>query len=235
MPGWKHFTRWNEIAWHSYRKYVAVNAPGLIGSKEDCADLSMFLLIDFARQNGLPVTLEDNDKNRYSSQDDQAIYFAPGYPTDLHIANWEDSWEKFYDIVKQRIGAKALFRRNTVWNPAGPAPGDLLLNETHCALVFRVYPPGARHPHADNSKIPNFPGDLTAKEQFHTQEYFLGTTTPYFGVTQHRNADTDFHFDYLNSRSNSKRNAELIYFANARQALQAGFVFCQYSAGVLGS
>ena len=37
------------------------------------------------------------------------------------------------------------------------------------------------------------------------------------------------HFNFLNSRGNAKRNAELIYFANARQLRDEGFDFYGYS------
>ncbi len=233
MPAWKHFKRWSEFAWLEYRKHVGVSAPQLQGRNEDCADLSMLLLIEFASKQGLPVSFEDNDGNRYSSSEDRAVYFAPGWPSDIHIADWNTS-EKFYVVVKRRIGSKGLYKRNTVANYAGPAPGDLLLTESHCALVYRVYPPGIPHPQWNNPRVPSFPGGDTAMEQGTVTEYFKGTTVPYpQDVTSNRGPDKDYHFDYLNSRGNAKRKAELIYFANARQALQAGFAFCQYSAQVL--
>ena len=43
----------------------------------------------------------------------------------------------------------------------------------------------------------------------------------------------DWHFDYLNSRGDAKRNAELIYFANAKDFLKYGFEFRIYSDEVL--
>ena len=233
MPAWKHFNRWSEFAWLQYRKHVGVRAPRLRWRTEDCADLSMLLLIEFASKQGLPVSFKDNDDNRYSSSEDRAVYFAPGWPSDIHIADWNTS-EEFYQVVKRRIGTEALWKRNTVANYAGPAPGDLMLTESHCALVYRVYPPGIPHPQWDNPRVPSFPGGDTAMEQGFVTEYFKGTTVPYpQDVTAHRRPDNDYHFDYLNSRGNAKRNAELIYFANARQAVQAGFVFCKYSAQVL--
>ena len=56
------------------------------------------------------------------------------------------------------------------------------------------------------------------------------------GVTVSRVPEGPFkgnvHFNYLNSRSSWKRNAELIYFANARQLREDGFEFYEYSLAV---
>ena len=229
MPAWEHRNRWYSGNYYeAYREYVAVNAPRLpyhpAHKKEDCADLSMLLLIEFAARHFLTIELQDNDGRRYNSQEDGS--------GSLKWWNW---WE-FYEAVKQRIGARSLFMKNTV--PAGntgttPRPGDLLLNATHCALVWAVYPPGVSHPRIHDSKLSNFPGHEAALEDFNRQEYFKGTTLPYpSDVTAHRAPDSDVHFDYLNSRGNAKRNAELIYFANARQAVEAGFSFREYAPQV---
>src|SRR5262245_9823694 len=164
MAAWKHFRNWNDTAYQSYRKHVEARAPQFRGRNEDCADLSMLLLIEFAAKEGLPVTLEDNDNNQYSSRESETVYYKGGQAGKYMFANlakrsvtWRDSAE-FYDAVKRRIGAEALWKENTEVNYGAPVAGDLLLNKSHCALVFRVYPPGVRHPKSNDFEIPIFPG-----------------------------------------------------------------------------
>ncbi len=229
MPAWTHYNRWYDANYYDdYRYFVSWHAPSLARhpeyKKQDCADLSMLLLIQFAADNHLTVELQDNNGRRYRSEEEGG-----------GSLKWRNQTE-FYQAVKQRIGASSLHLRNTV--PSGqtgktPRPGDLLLNSTHCAIVFAVYAPGVPHPRWDDQKLPSFPGPDKAMADFNGQEYFKGTTVPYpQDVTAHRGPDDDYHFDYLNSRGNAKRNAELIYFANARQAVEAGFSFREYAPQV---
>lgn len=204
----------------------------------------MKILIYFAAQAGLPVTFEDNDGIHYTSRADFAIFkhrfswaleLTGGGPV-VKSLSWKDDKAKFYEAVKQRIGVEALWNRNTVRNYRGPQPGDLVIRygggNHHAALVYAVYPPGAPHPKQKYKDIPDFPGDSQAIEEFHQTEYFRGTvgTT---GATAYRQPDHDFHFDYLNSRSKFKRNAEILYYANADQFLRDGFEFRAYAPGVL--
>ena len=125
---------------------------------EDCADLSMLLLIEFAASNGLPVTLRDNDGNAYSSKGEVTYHQRRiwGLPTGYLGANTWGNKDEFYQVVRDRIGAEALFKENTASdNNFVPAMGDLLLNSSHCAIVFRVYPPGAPHQLWNNSTVPD--------------------------------------------------------------------------------
>ena len=69
-------------------------------------------------------------------------------------------------------------------------------------------------------------------QQFYTTEYFRGTVND-DGVTTYRRPDKDIHFDYLNSRGEDKRNAEVIYYANAAQLADDGFEFRKYAPKVL--
>ena len=62
IEAWKHSNHWDDEKFMAYRNYVARMAPQLRGRTEDCADLSMLLFIDFAADNGLPVTFWDNDR-----------------------------------------------------------------------------------------------------------------------------------------------------------------------------
>ncbi len=242
MPAWQHGKKWDNAAYLGYRRHVGKRAPELRGRSEDCADLSMLLLIEYASQEGLPVSLQDNDGNRYRSTTNYTSYEVGGAAGVLFAVtgmggikktvSWQNA-DQFYQAVRQRIGAKALYGPNTVANYGPPAPGDLMLTETHCALVYKVYAPGERHPQSSNTNIPNFPGPATAKEQFNVTEYFKGTVEPQYGMTFHREPDKEYHFDYLNSRSKHKRNAELLYFANATQTRADGFLFCTYAPSVL--
>ncbi len=267
MAAWIH---WNPKGWDDdtynkgYRAYVSKYAAELRGREEDCADLSMYLLIRFAMAMGLPVTFQDVDGWRYMSKADRA--FGPGHRTfgsftfDVEPARWPaaplQGWLAFYKVVMKYIQTKSLFQLNTEPSKVGPQPGDLMIRYTeslghadnhHTALVYEVYSPGALHPKWQDRTIPDFPGNYPALDVFHQTEYFRGTTKPskyqIFGsvyaddnVTDPnlgRKPDTDVHFDYLNSRADKKRNAELIYFANARQFREDGFQFFKYGKNVL--
>jgi hypothetical protein len=240
MAAWVHSAqkRWNEVHYYEYRKIVANKAASYRGRSEDCADLSMMLLIRYAAKEGLPVTFEDNAGKKYRSTDDY-IHFGGVNPTDLYIA-----------IVHDKIGVEALWKRNTVVNPTGPTAGDLLIrwssktftmgkikveveDNHHAALVIRHYNIGVSHP-LEKDKMPDFPGAESAEDMLNLNktQYFRGTTDKN-GVTVSRRPDRDVHFDFLNSRSSAKRNAEVIYFANARQLQEEGYQFRMYSNNVL--
>jgi hypothetical protein len=239
VAAWKHdnTTGWKDGTYYEkYRMLVASKAPGFRKRDEDCADLSMLLLVQFAAQNGLALTFEDNAERRYISK-------APGTILTIKLGEGslmftDPSWstpDEYYAALRQRIGAESLWKHNTVKNPHGPQPGDLLLSDEHAALVYFTYPPGLRHPKQDDMSVPNFPGPDEAKKQVNVTEYFKGTVLPGYGLTVSRLPDQDAHFDYLNSRADAKRNAELIYFANARQAHDDGFEFRAYSLSVLNN
>ena len=70
-----------------YRKYVEVTVPNagygvFEGAHEDCADLSIRLLIDFAASQGLPFTFRDVSGWRYISKAERA-FGPPDAPYDL--------------------------------------------------------------------------------------------------------------------------------------------------------
>ena len=68
MPAWNHTDSWNDGYYDAYRKYVKFNAPAMKGRLEDCADLSMLLIVEFAALYGLPLTFTDNREVIYSSR-----------------------------------------------------------------------------------------------------------------------------------------------------------------------
>jgi len=63
MAAWRHWAFWDGSAYQGYRKYVSQRAPAFRGRDDlDCADISIYLLIDYAAQAGLPVTFWDNNQ-----------------------------------------------------------------------------------------------------------------------------------------------------------------------------
>src|SRR3712207_3708469 len=71
MPAWKHSDVNDCTAWETYgnyRKYVGSKGADMRWREEDCANLSMSLLIDFAAEHGLTLTFEDNAGRRYISK-----------------------------------------------------------------------------------------------------------------------------------------------------------------------
>jgi hypothetical protein len=53
MPAWMQGNNWNGSYYKAYRDYVETTAPSLNGEEEDCADLSLRLLVDFAEEHAL--------------------------------------------------------------------------------------------------------------------------------------------------------------------------------------
>jgi hypothetical protein len=239
MAAWKHYSQWNEARYKQYRNYAANKAPGYKGRKEDCADLSIMLLIDFAAANGLPITFKDVDDWFYISK----AWYAWG--PDGHIINVPFfTKEMFTTVVQKNIQTKSLWYHNTVVNPSGPEAGDLMMKYTtgfagrtvdnHTALVFSVLPPGKSHPKSHDPNVKIFPGREKAKEDFNGTEYIMGTVDKDDDwATTSLDPDKEYHFDYLNSRGDKKRNAELIYYANKAQLLDDGFEFRRYAPLVL--
>jgi hypothetical protein len=244
MPAWQHNKSWTNDYYNKYRAYVAKVAPTLAGPHKnsrgedlDCADLSIRLIIDFAAANGLPLNFLDVSGFIYTSK---ARW--PFGPNDQQRPSQVFANKELFTIfVRQNIQTKSLWNLNTDVNPDGPSAGDLLMRYSegasgmadnhHTALIFAAYAPGVAHPKA-KSDTPSFPGPDEAMSQVRVTEYFMGTVDDDF-VTKSRAPDAQTHFDYLNSRGNAKRNAELVYFANAAQFLKIGFEFRKYSDFVL--
>jgi len=144
MGAWIHNAVWSDALYLDYRNYVKANAPKLRWQTEDCADLSISLLIDFAADKHVEVTFVDNDQNYYMSR-------ARGAPELDPYFTWKTK-EEFYEVVKRKIGTAALWKQNTVKNNDGPMPGDLMMRYEdfwggyhHTALIYEVYQPGVCH------------------------------------------------------------------------------------------
>ena len=241
MPAWKHSEVNDWTAWETYqnyRKYVASKASSFRGREEDCADLSMSLLIDFAADQGLPLTFEDNAGRRYISKASGVV--IPYTHQNPHVVVSGQGWttkEEYRRWVLNRIGVHSLWTRNTVVNKAGPEQGDLMIiyknggERHHTALVYRVYAAAEKHAKTDDKGIPNFPGGDAAEKQLDVTEYFRGTLGT-DGATKTRLPDGNVHIDFLNHRSVKKPKAELIYYAETKQLTDEGFQFRQYNSKV---
>src|SRR5438309_1872353 len=70
MPAWEHSTTWgwNSKTYYMYRKYVMANAKALEKSDQDCADLSIQLLVYFAEDKKLCLTIRDAVGGMYISK-----------------------------------------------------------------------------------------------------------------------------------------------------------------------
>jgi hypothetical protein len=124
MAAWKHWGFWDRTTYDRYRSHVAQEAAKFRGRTDlDCADMSLILLIDFAAGRGLPVTFWDNNRVRYISKATRQT------PTSYLKASFTLTWKtqaEYTDAVRRRVGARALLEQNTLVNPRGPQPGDLM-------------------------------------------------------------------------------------------------------------
>jgi hypothetical protein len=264
MAAWNHTKSWTDAYYKAYRNFVKAQASSMMGRTEDCADLSMLLIINFAEQEGLPLTFTDNGDIQYSSKQDGQwpaagwnveynridvptgiVGVAPGsggFPLwetkrveipksiDYTFGNnytWKNK-DEYYTAVKNRIGAKALYHKNTELNPFGPQSGDLLLSKGHAAIVIEAYLPGLPHPKAADTSIKDWVDPDTAETEINVLEYFRD----HHGALTEENK-TMAHFDYLNHRGEKKPKAELIYYRRVKDAIDDGYWFRKYNSGVL--
>jgi len=234
MAAWTHSKNWSPQKYLEYRKFVSNKAEDLEGTTDDCADISMSLLLDFAADNELPVTFYDNAGVRYISKATGQV--GGTRLTGHRNLTWKNKTE-YTKAVKDRIGSKSLFTQNMEPNPNGPEPGDLMISRDHTALVYRVTPAGMVHPLAskfrpstskDVSLIPLFPGDVQATHERSQTQYFRTEPEPYGPIVSQ-----DLHFDYLNHRGSHKPEAELIMYASGPAMKKDGFQFKKYRRHVL--
>jgi len=237
MPAWIQTASWTTAHYQDYRDFVKKDASSYRWRTEDCADLSMIALIDFAAARGLPLTFTDMHRGIYPSIGHEAL-FNNDFRFSPRFYHWHTK-DAFTEAVTDGVGVGSLWKYNTVVNKDGPMPGDLMMKFTtgrrayhHASLVFGVYPPGQSHTKQNDRSVLNYPGDDDAEDQYWTTEYFKGTLGS-DEKTASRLPDKDTHIDYLNHRGHKKPLAELIYFANARQFQDEGFEFRMYSPWVL--
>jgi hypothetical protein len=227
MPAWKQTSHWDDVAYRDYRSFVRSEAPKLRGNTQmDCADLAMSLLIRFAAGKGLPLVFADTDDVRYDSRREEQV------PSALFRSRTWKSVDEYLKAVTDRLGTEALWTKNTVGNPLGPEPGDLMINFGkgihHTALVFQVWLKGNPHPKMADTSVADFPQDTPSQDADE-----IAIKQPYTEYFRDRNEKSDAHFDYLNHRSNRKTaGAELIYFAKVTE-MKARFEFRKWSVNVL--
>jgi hypothetical protein len=224
MAAWKDSNTWNNASFNGYKEFVATQAPSYKGSTEDCADLSIKLLIDYAAGRYLPVSFWSTWDVLYSSR---AAHQWPGvWPPNTLGLSWSDK-KSFYDAVKRRIDSKSLLEKNTnpVDNCADVWTGDLMLKGDHTAIVFAVYQPGEVHRFLQRADIPDFPGPDIAASELDVLEYFRTARTLRGSSRSIPPPELNkVHIDYLNHRgeafpptASKKQKAELIYFADAQE------------------
>jgi hypothetical protein len=131
MAAWKHSEVNDWDAWGTYgayRKHVAAKAASFRGREEDCADFSMSLLVDFAAENGLALTFEDNAGRRYISKASGVV--IPYTHAQPHVVVASQVWstkEEYRKWVLNRIGVEPLWKRSAEVNRSGPENGDLMI------------------------------------------------------------------------------------------------------------
>ena len=103
--------------------------------------MSILLLINFAANNGLPLTFRDVDGWFYISK---ALCPFDQCGGQRVWSTWLTR-EMFTRTVQNYIRTKSLWNHNTIKNPKGPQPGDLMMRYRtflghtvlhHTALVF---------------------------------------------------------------------------------------------------
>jgi hypothetical protein len=245
MAAWRHHASWKNGSYYAgYRRYVGHRAPHMEKSTDDCADLSVNILIEFASLNGLCVSFTDDRGARFISKAAQATSpgIVTGFRNEWKRLFWGDDKQKFIEVVKANIGARNLFQHNFVINKRGPEVGDLMANAGHTALVYAVYPPKTLHPLGDNyvdkanpknpASIPRFPGDGVAQTQLDQTRYFRDEPPVRLPIVLP--STPAIHFDYLNHRGHGgKDKAELILYANVDELKKESFDFFSYSPSVL--
>jgi hypothetical protein len=204
-------------AYAEYRKYVQDNAPKLKGHTDDCVDLSMRLIVEFAASKGLPLISKDNFQVQYILKGYRQTPAAEGFH---HNYTWNTK-DEYLKAIQKRIDAASLWTWNTEKIYPGPEPGDLLLKSDHAAIVFATHQPGQRHPKAGDHSVLDYPGGTIAASQLNVLEYFRHPHErkpgPWAPIR---------HFDYLNHRGDSgKQKAELIYYASVSEPDLSSFEF----------
>ncbi|MEZ5425759.1 MAG: hypothetical protein R2747_05805 [Pyrinomonadaceae bacterium] len=261
MPAWNHTQTWTIGHYDAYRKYVKFNAPTLKGRVEDCADLSMLLMVEFAASQGLPLTFTDNQGIRYSSKDSgqypksgfSVHYDSVDVPTGgvsvgpRGEVGWEYSRVQIPNI-DYTFGSEYSWKNKDEYYTA-------VKNRINSGVLYEKNTVVNNHgpqsgdlllsdSHA-GLVIDSYPpgvghpkaGDTTIKSWV-DQETALReiNVLEYFrdnhGVINEENR-LKVHFDYLNHRGSKKPKAEIIYFRRAEDARNDGFEFRQYNSSVL--
>lgn len=261
MAAWNHTSSWTDTYYDAYRKYVNASASAMKGREEDCADLSILLIVEFAAREGLPLTFIDNQGIYYSSRDEgQSVdkgmhltYDRIDIPTGGVTVNsrGDFAWQTApLEIPKGFIYSSF----NYTWRTKDEYY-TAVKNRINAGVLFEknteVNPFGPQagdlllsDSHA-GLVIDSFPVGVAHPKAADTSiQSWVDQATAlkevnvleYFrdnhGVINEDNK-LKAHFDYLNHRGKKKPKAELIYFRRAEDALADGFQFRRYNAMVL--
>ena len=114
MAAWNIYNEWSPEYIDNYSKYIDAKITEYIekGQKFTCEDLSLSLLIDFACENNLPVTIK-NESGTFSSYSD-------------NFSNIND----FKNTVLSTTGASDLEMNTIGIDLADIQPGDLICMDT---------------------------------------------------------------------------------------------------------
>jgi RHS repeat-associated protein len=203
---WEHTQYWTPTLQNQYRQFVFDNYKKYLGRTEDCADLTMLLLLDFASDNGLPITMWHGSECLFVSKS----------------CNFSTK-EEFVNKVLSDIGSRDLFGTGKTYN-SGPdksegqiLAGDIYVEPDHAALVvFAAWPGGVSlGQQMQNGKIGAKPGvwewDASVAEQNPNQLEWI-----------YNPSSTDgYRVDYLNhTGSKNRKKAEVKY--NRRPSTMPG-------------
>jgi RHS repeat-associated protein len=196
LAAWTHSRYW-DYAWKGkYAEYVANNFRKYLGNQSDCADLTMLVLIDFASDNGLPLTFWHGSGCIYASK---SCKFSEK--------------QAFIDKVTKGIGSRDLWGTGRTYN-TGQAlgemdigSGDVYVEAGHAALVVNVAWQGALSlgQVRRGNQVVAKPGILLWNEHFANQHpdilEWIYNPSSVDGV----------RVDYLNHSGRLRPNAEIKY------------------------
>lgn len=262
MSAWNHTSEWNEEYYQTYRRYVTANAPAMKGREEDCADLSMLLIVNFAAEKGLPLTFADNQDIYYSSNRDCQFppngmhihYGRVGIPTHMTINPSSQFSAPSFAYSNFEFPDGIIYsNKNYTWKNKEEYYFAIRQRINANALyskntVKNYFGPQAgdlllSNSHAGlviNTYHPGVPHPRASDENIkpfdkaaaEKEVHVLEYFRDNHGMLNNENK-TKYHFDYLNHRGKKKPKAELIYFRRAEDAVTDGFEFRQYSNTVL--
>jgi hypothetical protein len=233
------------------------------GREEDCADLSMLLIIMFAAQEGLPLTFTDNQGIRYSSklsgQDPEGGMHIKYKKTDVMLptggVTFNHSNELTWESAPLEVPSGVIYSStNYTWKN---------VEEYYTAIKQRINAEALFNNNTEVNPLGPQAGDLLLSDSHAglvIDSYPPGLSHPkasdssikswvdpatalkevnvleYFRDNHgviNHENKTKVHFDYLNHRGEKKPKAELIYYRRAEDARADGFEFRKYNSRVL--
>jgi hypothetical protein len=202
LAAWKHTNWWNDRWKKKYRQFVASKAKQYMGRPEDCADLTMLVLIDFAEKNGLFLTFWRNDGCIYISK---SCKFGNA--------------KSFKDTVFDKVGSHALFNTEGKSYNTGPnkkiedvLPGDVYVQEGHARLVVHVAQPDALSTGQTRYKKKDGTQYVGAKKGIWSWNKKSAEENPdHLEWIYDERSTEGYRIDYLNHYGSSRPKAEMQY------------------------